>query len=96
MDKFFLYKGKPLVRKDNILYYGNFSDEFVAMLTIESCTDFFDIKISDKIFLQLISTDPNAAIEDVVVKHTVKNSLYEALDVAEIWIERYTKKTTTV
>ncbi len=94
MEEFFLYKDKPLVRKDNILYYGDISDDFIAMLTIESYVDLLDVKIANKIFLQLISTNPDAAIEEVVVKHTIKNSLYEALDVAQIWIQRYTKKAT--
>ena len=90
--KFFYYKNKPLVRKDNIIYYGNMNEDFVAMLTINSYKEFKDIKIGDKVFLQLISTDPETIPEEVVVKHTVKNNLYEALDIAEIWIERYKKK----
>ena len=91
-EKFFYYKNKPLVRKDNVIYYGNMNEDFVAMLTINSHKEFKDIKIGDKVFLQLISTDPETIPEEVVVKHTVKNNLYEALDIAEIWIERYKKK----
>ncbi len=91
-SKFFSYKNKPLVRKGNTIYYGDMSESFVAMLTIESSHEFKDISIGDRIFLQLMSTDPNISPQDVVVKHTVKNSLYEALDIAGIWIDRYTKK----
>ncbi len=91
-SEFFSYKNKPLVRKDNVIYYGNLSDNFVAMITITSSTEFKGIKIGDKVFLQLISTDEGTAPEEVVVKHTVKNNLYDALDIAGIWIERYKKK----
>ncbi len=91
-SEFFSYKNKPLVRKDNVIYYGEMNEDFVAMLTINSHKSFKDIKIGNKVFLQLISTDPKTAPEEVVVKHTVKNSLYEALDIAGIWIERYKKK----
>lgn len=93
--KFFLYKKKPLVRKDNIIYYGDMNEDFVSMLTIDSSYDFNGLKIANKVFLQLISTDLNIAPEEVVVKNTVKNSLYQALDIARIWIERYNKKNAT-
>ena len=93
--KFFLYKKKPLVRKENVIYYGNMSEDFVAMLTIDSTQDFNGLKVANKVFLQLISTNLNSAAEDVVVKSTVKTSLYQALDIARIWIERYNKKSAT-
>ena len=35
-QEFFTYKGLPLVRKDNTIYYGNMSDKYVAMLTVLS------------------------------------------------------------
>ena len=92
--KFFMYKNRPLVRKENVLYYGDICEDYVCMLTIESFIELKDIKIGNKIFLQLISTDPNVSTQDVVVKHTVKNSLYDALDIAGIWIERYKKRST--
>lgn len=91
-NEFFSYKNKPLVRKDNVIYYGDMKDDFVAMLTINSSKILKDVRIGNKVFLQLISTDPETAPEEVVVKHTVKNSLYDALDIAGIWIERYKKK----
>lgn len=93
--KFFLYKEKPLVRKENVIYYGNMNEDFVAMLTIDSSYDFNGLKVANKVFLQLISTDLNIAPEEVVVKSTVKNNLYQALDIARIWIERYNKKNAT-
>ena len=89
---FFRYKGRPLVRKGDLMYYGEVYEDFVAMIQVESYYDLKDIKIGNKIFLHLISTDPNVGPQDVVVKHTIKNSLYEALDIAGIWIDRYTKR----
>lgn len=89
---FFSYKGKPLVRKGNIIYYGYMQDDVVAMLTVEQSHDYMDLKISDRILLQLISTNPNTNPNDIVVKYTVKYGLYEALDIAGIWIDRYSKK----
>ena len=33
-SRFFTYKGYPLVRHDNVIYYGNMSDDYVVMLQI--------------------------------------------------------------
>lgn len=57
-DTFLTYKGKPLVRNGKTVYYGNMSDPFVVCLTIQSNKDFKDISLSEKVLIQLISTDP--------------------------------------
>ena len=38
-DKFFMYKGYPLVRKGNELYYGYMSDPFVIWIQIIDTND---------------------------------------------------------
>ena len=35
-EQFLTYKGRPLVRGGNTIYYGNMSDEYVCMLQILS------------------------------------------------------------
>lgn len=91
-SNFFLYKEKPLVRKDNVIYYGHMYESVVAMLTIKSTHKIKNLNVGDDIQIQLISTDPKASPKDVVIKHSEKNSLFDALDIAQIWIDRYTKK----
>ena len=46
-QEFFTYKGLPLVRKDNTIYYGNMSDKYVAMLTVLSTHKVKDLEIAD-------------------------------------------------
>ena len=60
-NKFLTYKGKPLVRKGNTLYYGNMYDPYVVMLTIKSTKQFQDMEIADKVTIQLLNTDPTAS-----------------------------------
>jgi len=85
------YKGYPLRRKDNLIYYGNMSDKYIIMLQItesrplESHEDFL---LSSKIQVQLQYTDPDLKSRDRVVKKSEKNSFYEAMDVAAVWLER--------
>ncbi len=85
---FFTYKGYPLVRKGKQIYYGNMSDETVAVLTITSTHKVKDLDIADKIRVQLMRTAPNIDAKDMIVKSSDRGGLYEALDVANIWLTR--------
>lgn len=89
---FFCYKGKPLIRKGNVLYYGDITKEVVAMLTVESSVKFKNIALSETIELKLILTDPTVDLQDVMVKSSVRRGLFDALDIAGIWIDRFIKK----
>lgn len=82
------YKGFPLMRKDNIIYYGNMSDKFIIMLQILSAKDKQDIKLSDKVSIQLQLTDPDISSRDRVVKSAERDGLYNAMDIANIWLVR--------
>ena len=57
--EFMTYRGLPLVRKGNQIYYGNMSDETVATLQILSTRKVKDLEVADKIrvFLMLTQTE---------------------------------------
>ena len=87
---FLTYKGKPIVRKGNTIYYGNMSDPFVIMLSVASTHEVHGVKIADKVKVQLVNTkeaNPLAAIE----KSSDKNGMYAAIEIASIWLERALK-----
>ena len=58
------YKGKPLVRKDNELYYGNMTDPYVLYLQITTTKPVGDQQVADKVHLMLLSTDTTKAPQD--------------------------------
>ena len=58
------YKGKPLVRKDNELYYGNMTDPYVLYLQIMTTKPVGDQQVADKVHLMLLSTDTTKAPQD--------------------------------
>ncbi len=82
------YKGYPLRRKDNLIYYGNMSDKYIIMLQVLSSKSVQDLNVSDKVSVQLQLTDPDLKSRDRVVKKTEKDGLYNAMDVAAVWLER--------
>ncbi|MCL2857099.1 MAG: hypothetical protein FWE19_05150 [Oscillospiraceae bacterium] len=86
--KMLTYKGKPLVRDGSTIYYGDMADEYVAMLMIAEAVDFSDMKLPSKVSVQVVSTDQELDPKDRIIKKTEKNNLYDALNIATIWLER--------
>ncbi len=82
------YKGRPLMRKDSILYYGSMADKYIIMMQVNSSEALKDVKLSGRVSVQLQLTDPEISSRDRVVKSTEKDGLYNALDIASIWLER--------
>ena len=87
-----MYKGKPLIRKDNMVYYGSMSDEYIVQMQILETTDLQDLKMATKVSVQIQRTDPNARSKDRVLKKSEYDGFYAALEVGCIWLSRYTSK----
>jgi hypothetical protein len=83
-----MYKGHPLMRKDNMIYYGSMADSHIVMLQILESKKVGDSDVASKVSIQLQLTDPNARSRDRVVKKSEKDGLYTALDLGHIWLER--------
>ena len=82
------YKGHPLRRKDNLLYYGSMADKYIIMMQILDTKKVKDLDVATRVSVQLQLTDPDLKSRDRVVKKSEKNSLYAAMDVGAIWLER--------
>lgn len=89
--KFLEYKGKPLVRCNNTIYYGNANDPYVICLNILDNKDVEDIKVSGKVVVQLLNTDPDVSPKEKIVKKSEKDGLFNALDLGAVWLERALK-----
>lgn len=87
-NEFLMYKGKPLVRNGDTIYYGNMSDDFVIMMRIASKKEFEGYDLASKVTVQLLSTDPDASAKERIVKTSEKKGLFAAMDIAEIWLDR--------
>ncbi|MCL2045298.1 MAG: hypothetical protein FWG88_02795 [Oscillospiraceae bacterium] len=82
------YKGYPLRRKDNLIYYGSMTEKYIIMLQVVESKPHEDLEVASRIVVQLQLTDPNLKSRDRVVKKSEKNSFYEAIDLAAVWLER--------
>lgn len=86
--KVLTYKGHPLMRKDNLIYFGSMADSHIVMLQILETQKQGDFDIATRVAVQLQLTDPNAKSRDRIVKKSEKAGLYTALDVGCVWLER--------
>lgn len=91
-EKFLEYKGKPLVRSNNTIYYGDMNDPYVVCLNIKNSEDLKDIKLAGDVTIQLINTDETVAPKDRIIKKSEKKGLFNALDLGATWLERQLKK----
>lgn len=82
------YKGHPLMRKDNLIYYGSMADTHIIMLQILETKTVGDTEIASRVSIQLQLTDPTIKSRDRVVKKGEKAGLYTALDFGCVWLER--------
>ena len=82
------YKGHPLRRKDNLIYYGTMAEKYIIMMQILNTKKEQDMDVATRVSVQLQLTDPDLKSRDRVVKKSEKDSLYAAMDVAAIWLER--------
>lgn len=83
-----LFKGHPLRRKDNIIYYGSMAEKYIVMLQILDSTQLDDLNLANKVSVQLQLTDPDLKSRDRVVRKSEKGSLYAAMDLSAVWLDR--------
>ena len=83
-----IYKAHPLRRVDNLIYYGTMAEKYIIMMQVLDTKKEQDLDLATKVSIQLQLTDPELKSRDRVVKKSEKNSLYAAMDIAAIWLER--------
>ena len=83
-----MYKGHPLRRLENLIYYGTMAEKYIIMMQVLESKKEQDLNVATKVSVQLQLTDANLKSRDRVVKKSEKDSLYAAMDVAAIWLDR--------
>ena len=91
MADFLTYKGLPLVRKGNEIYYGDMAQPQVIKFEVLSTKKTDSGDIPEKVKVILMNSDIQLPNEKRVKKETTKDSFFEALDVGFVWLERANK-----
>jgi len=83
-NKVLTYKEKPLLRKGNLLYYGNPDDKYIICMQVEGSKKIQDLDVSNHI---VVSLQTNAAPgKEKVIKKAEREGMYAALDLGEFWL----------
>ena len=83
-----VYRGHPLRRVDNLVYYGSMADKYIIMMQVLDTEDVKDLKLAKRVSIQLQLTDPNLRSRARVVRSTETGSMAEAMEFATIWLAR--------
>ena len=87
-EKILTYKGRALTRKDKVIYYGSMADKYIIMFQILDTKELVDIQLATRVSVSLQLTDPTIKSKDRIVKKTETDGLYQAMDIAAVWLER--------
>ena len=80
------------MRSGNTIYYGDMADPYVVMLQIKTKKKFDDMELADDVSIQLMRTAPTVRPQDMIIKKSEKKGLYNAMDIASIWLRRALEK----
>lgn len=85
-EKTFLkYKGKPLLRCGNTIYYGNPEDKYVVTFRLEDREPLEDLQLSKKVIVELKTNEGNRS---ALIRQAERDGLYKALDIGIYWLEQ--------
>lgn len=87
-SNYLMYRGKPLVREGQQIFYGSMDDKYILFLGIMSTKEVNGKQVPDDIMIQIQSTET----DHKVVRVGKKNGLYEAFEFGCIWLESELKK----
>lgn len=82
-----MYKGKPLVRRGDKMYYGFIDDDYIVEINVKESEKIGDIDVSTNVAVQLITNKTKLQGNERMVKSSKKTGLFAALDLGAIWLE---------
>jgi len=82
------YRGYPIVRCNNQLYYGNMTDQYIVFIQILQSSTIDGTDVGNKVFIQLLSTDTSLPPAKRIIQQTDKNNLLNSLEISNVWLKK--------
>lgn len=86
------YKGRPLVRCGNDIYYGSMTDPYIVYLQILTTKKENGIDVADKVHIVLLSTDDSKPLPERIARQANKVGLFNALSFGDIMLRGQLKE----
>ena len=85
-NEFLEYKGRPLVRQGEEIFYGDLSEKFYIYMMIMTEKDAGSNTVPDKVMVQLVDSETKRPSNQKIV-----TGFKEAFEFADAWLERFNK-----
>ena len=85
-NEFLEYKGRPLVRQGDDIYYGDMSDNYYIYMMIMDETETSNGTVPTKILVQLLDSNTKSPKEQKML-----TGFKDAFEFADAWLERYNR-----
>ena len=82
-----MYKGRPIVRRDNVIYYGFLDDKFLVQMVVQDTEKIMDTEIASKVSVQLQTNNTKLQGKERMIKKSEREGLFAALDLGAVWLE---------
>lgn len=83
---YMMYKEKPLIRVNDVVYYGNLEDPYLIQLTVDKKETVKDLEVGSDVSIALVQNDGKLK-RPKILRSARREGLFQALDVGEIWLE---------
>lgn len=82
-SKILTYKEKPMVRRGNLIYYGNPTDKYIILLIVNDTKKVDDLEVASNITIQLQTNEGGSG---KILKQAEREGFFAAMDIAEYWL----------
>ena len=86
------YKGRPLVRCGNDIYYGSMTEPYIVYLQVLNTKKENGVDVADKVHIILLSTDDTKPLPERIVRQANKVGLFNALSFGDIMLRGQLKE----
>ncbi len=86
------YKGRPLVRCGNDIYYGSMTEPYTVYLQVLNTKKENGVDVADKVHIILLSTDDSKPLPERIVRQANKVGLFNALSFGDIMLRGQLKE----
>ncbi len=88
-NSYLCYKGRPLVRSGNEMYYGSMSDKYIIFIKELATKKVNDVDVGTRFEIQLLFTDPDIKGRGKIAKSIERVTFSDAMELAEAWLNRF-------
>lgn len=81
------YKGKPVYRKGNKLYYGNLEDPLILELEVLETKKVGDLDVATKVKFNIQDNNVSEIGTGTNYRTGERNDLYKAFDIGAWWLQ---------